>query len=95
MLNYFITSKTRRKLVTLFSKHPDYEMHVRGIAKTIHEDPGNVQRELIKLSEIGYLKSKDRKNTKVYTADKKFPAFRELQSLVLKLDAVSRSQRLA
>ena len=66
MLNLFITSKTRRKIITIYSKYPDYRVHVRGLAKVIKEDPGNVQRELARLEKIGYLKSAKQNNTKLY-----------------------------
>lgn len=84
MLDAFITSKTRRKIIILFSKYPDYQTHIRGMAKLIKEDAGNIQRELRKLEEIGFLKSKKRGNTKLYSVDQDFPFFKELQSMVLK-----------
>ncbi|MEX0934642.1 MAG: winged helix-turn-helix domain-containing protein [Candidatus Saccharimonadales bacterium] len=84
MLDAFITSKTRRKIVILFSKYPDYQTHIRGMAKLIREDAGNIQRELRKLEEIGFLKSRKKGNTKIYSANQKFPLFKELQSMVLK-----------
>lgn len=84
MLQYFITSKTRRKIIMLFSKYPDYKIHIRGLAKIIKEDPGNIARELAKLEKIGYLRSAKDGNTKVYWANQTFLLFKELQSMVLK-----------
>ncbi|MEX0748419.1 MAG: winged helix-turn-helix domain-containing protein [Candidatus Saccharimonadales bacterium] len=84
MLDVFITSKTRRKIIILFSKYPDYQTHIRGMAKLIHEDAGNIQRELRKLEGVGFLKSRKRSNTKIYSVDQRFPLFKELQSMVLK-----------
>lgn len=84
MLQYFITSKTRRKIITLFSKYPDYRIHIRGLAKITKEDPGNVSRELTRLEKIGYLKAYKESNTKVYGANQNFIVFKELQSMVLK-----------
>ena len=81
---YFITSKTRRKIIMLFSKYPDYKIHIRGLAKIIKEDPGNIARELVKLEKIGYLRSAKDGNTKVYWANQTFLLFKELQSMVLK-----------
>ena len=80
MLELFITSKTRRKIIVIYTKYPDFRMHVRGLAKTIKEDPGNVQRELKRLSEM-------EGNSKVYAANPKFALYRELQGLVLKSQA--------
>jgi DNA-binding MarR family transcriptional regulator len=84
MLELFITSKTRRKIVTLFTKYPDYRVHVRGLAKVTREDPGNVQRELARLEKAGFVRSTREGNTKIYAANQKFTLYRELQSMVLK-----------
>ena len=84
MLEVFITSKTRRKIVVVFTKFPDFRLHVRGLAKMIKEDPGNVQRELKKLEEIGFVNVAMEGNTKVYSANPRFLIYRELQSMVLK-----------
>ncbi len=84
MLQHFITSKTRRKIITLFSKYPDYRIHIRGLAKITREDPGNVSRELARLQKIGYVKAYKESNTKVYGVNQHFILFKELQSMVLK-----------
>jgi DNA-binding MarR family transcriptional regulator len=84
MLQYFITSKTRRKIIMLFSKYPDYKIHIRGLAKIIREDPGNIARELAKLEKIGYVRSAKDGNTKVYWANQTFLLFKDLQSMFLK-----------
>lgn len=90
MLEVFITSKTRRKIITVFTKYPDYKAHVRALAQMIKEDPGNVQRELKKLEEVGLVKVHRQSNTNVYTANQKFALYRELQSIVLKSQASRR-----
>lgn len=84
MLDVFITSKTRRKIIILFSKYPDYQTHIRGMSKLIKEDAGNIQRELRRLEEVGFLTSRKRGNTKLYSANQDFPLFKELQNMVLK-----------
>lgn len=84
MLQYFITSKTRRKIITVFSKYPDYRVHVRGLAKLIREDPGNVARELERLARIKYVHSAKQANTKLYWVNPEFLLNKELQSMVLK-----------
>ena len=84
MLEVFITSRVRRKLIILYAKYPDFKTHVRGLAKLLKEDAGNVQRELIKLERVGFLRVVPKKNTKIYQANRTFPMFRELQSMVLK-----------
>lgn len=84
MLDTFITSRVRRKLIILYAKYPDFKTHVRGLAKLLKEDAGNVQRELLRLENVGFLRSTSKKNTKVFQANRQFPIFRELQSIVLK-----------
>ena len=55
MLDVFITSRVRRKILVVFAKYPDFKTHVRALSKLIREDPGNIQRELKRL-EKGDLK---------------------------------------
>lgn len=94
MLEIFITSKTRRKIIVVFTKYPDFRMHVRGLAKMIKEDPGNVQRELKKLAEVGFVNVTDEANSKVYTANPRFVIYRELQAIVLKSEPKKNSRGL-
>ena len=42
MLDVFITSRVRRKIVVVYAKYPDFHTHVRGLAKLIKEDPDNI-----------------------------------------------------
>ncbi len=84
MLDLFITSKTRRKIITLYTKYPDFRVHVRGLAKMVKEDPGNVQRELVRLERVGFVRSAREGNAKVYFANQQFKLYRELQGIVLK-----------
>lgn len=84
MLDTFITSRVRRKIIIVYAKYPDFKTHVRGLAKLIREDPGNIQRELKKLEKIGFLQSEKRGNSKMYYTNKQFILLKELQSIVLK-----------
>lgn len=95
MLDLFITSKTRRKIITVFTKYPDYKGHVRAIAMMIKEDPGNVQRELRKLETAGFVKARKQANTRIFMANPQFPLYRELQSIVLKSQAAVRRRTAA
>lgn len=84
MLDVFITSRVRRKIVVVYAKYPDFRTHVRGLAKLIKEDPGNIQRELKRLEKVGFLNSEKQGNTKIYFTNKQFPIFKELQNIVVK-----------
>ena len=37
MLDVFITSRVRRKIIVIYAKYPDFKTHVRGLAKLIKE----------------------------------------------------------
>ena len=84
MLDVFITSRVLRKIVVVYAKYPDFKTHVRGLAKLIKEDPGNIQRELKRLEKVGFLTSEKQCNTKIYSTNKHFTIFKELQSIVIK-----------
>jgi len=89
MLDVFITSRVRRKIVIIYAKYPDFKTHVRGLAKLIKEDAGNIQRELKRLEKVGFLISEKQGNTKIYYTNKHFIIFKELQSIVLKSQRIS------
>jgi DNA-binding PadR family transcriptional regulator len=84
MLDVFITSRVRRKIVIVYAKYPDFKTHVRGLAKLIKEDPGNIQRELQRLEKSGFLTVTKQGNSKIYSTNKQFPIFKELQNIVIK-----------
>ena len=93
MLDTFITSRVRRKIIVVYAKYPDFKTHVRGLAKLIKEDAGNIQRELKRLEKIGFLISERQSNTKIHYTNKHFPIFKELQSIVLKSQRATQSKR--
>lgn len=93
MLDVFITSRVRRKIVVVYAKYPDFRTHVRGLAKLIKEDPGNIQRELKRLEKVGFLHSEKQGNTKIYSTNKQFIIFKELQGIVLKSQHTSQKAR--
>ena len=84
MLDIFISSRVRRKIIIVFAKYPDFKIHVRGLSKIIKENSGNIQRELAKLKKVGFLVATKSGNTWSYQTNKQFPIFRELQSIVIK-----------
>jgi DNA-binding MarR family transcriptional regulator len=93
MLDTFITSRVRRKIIVVYAKYPDFKTHVRGLAKLIKEDAGNIQRELKRLEKIGFLISERQGNTKIYYTNKQFPIFKELQSIVLKAQRANQKRQ--
>ena len=93
MLDTLITSRVRRKIVVVYAKYPDYKTHIRGLSSLVHEDVGNVYRELRRLEKIGFLLSSKKGNTKIYSANRNFPFIKELQTIVLKSQAANRSAK--
>ena len=84
MLEIFVTSRVRRKILVVFAKYPDFKTHVRGLAKLIKEDPGNIQRELQRLVDGNFLIMTKKGATRVYQTNKSYPILKELQSIVIK-----------
>lgn len=93
MLDVFITSRVRRKILVVFAKYPDFKTHVRGLSKLIKEDPGNIQRELTRLEKGKFLIATKRGNTKIYQTNKQFPILKELQSMVIKSQQLSNNNK--
>lgn len=93
MLDVFVTSRVRRKILVVFAKYPDFKTHVRGLSKLIKEDPGNIQRELKRLEKGKFLISTKRGNTTIYQTNKQFPVLKELQSIVIKSQQMSSANR--
>ena len=82
MLDIFITSRVRRKILVVFAKYPDFKTHVRALSKLIHEDPGNIQRELKRLEKGNFLIVTKKGNTTIYQTNKQFPILKELQGMI-------------
>ena len=93
MLDVFITSRVRRKVIVVYAKYPDFKTHVRGLSKLIKEDPGNVQRELKKLERAGFLLSDKSGNSRTYYTNKQFIIFKELQSIVIKTQQLANARK--
>lgn len=93
MLDVFVTSRVRRKVLIVFAKYPDFKTHVRGLAKLIKEDPGNIQRELRRLENGKFLLTTKKGNTTIYQTNKQFPLLKELQSMVIKSEQIRKANR--
>ena len=87
MLKELISSKTKRKLLTVFLTHPDEKFYLRQLARLTFEPVGAIQRELPKLERIGLIESEYGARTKNYVVNKKCPIFEELKRIILKTTA--------
>lgn len=84
MLDLFVSSRVRRKIIVVFAKYPDFKTHTRGLARLIKEDPGNIQRELSRMVDGKFLIMTKKGSTRIYQTNKQYPILKELQSIVIK-----------
>jgi len=84
MIDSFITSKTRIKLMLKFFTNPDTRAYLRELAEEFGESTNAVRVELNRMSEAGLLESENEGRTKLYQANTKHPLFPELRSIALK-----------
>jgi predicted nucleotidyltransferase len=82
MLQYFITSKTKRNLLKLFLINPEKQFYTREIAKLTGEPLSAVRRELGYLEKAGLLKSHREGNLKYFTVVKEFPFYPVLKKII-------------
>lgn len=82
MLERFITSKTKRKLLKLFILHPEKSFYIRELERLTGEPVAAVRRELGYLEEAGFLKSRKEGNLKYFKVNKDFPIYPELKKII-------------
>jgi len=82
MLEYFITSKTKRSLLKLFLTNPERRFYTREIAKVTGEPLNAVRRELGYLQKAGLLRSRKEGNLKYFEVVKEFPFYLELKKII-------------
>ena len=90
MLESFITSKTRVKLLLKFFINPDTTAYLRGLADEFGESTNAVRVELNRLSRAGILESRAEGRTILYKANKMHPLFPEVQRIVAKTVGLDR-----
>lgn len=77
-------SKLRRKLLTYFFTNPTAQLYVREIASLLHEDAGNISKELNRLEKTGIFTSLTKGRQKYFSLNKKHPLHKELKSIIFK-----------
>ncbi|MEX0650276.1 MAG: winged helix-turn-helix domain-containing protein [Candidatus Andersenbacteria bacterium] len=77
-------SRTRVKIITLFTTGVKRPYFVREISRTVNERLNAVRRELEILEKIGMLKTYDERRRKYYVVDEGFALYEELASIMKK-----------
>ena len=96
MLDAIISSKTKRKLLTIFLTNPKRRFYVRELSRDIEENINSVRCELKKLSSIGLVSSEREANLLYYKINLRCSLYKELKGLIYKTEAFgSYFQKLA
>jgi len=90
MLESFITSKTRIKLLLKFFINPETTSYLRELADEFGESTNGVRVELNRLQKAGILESRSEGRTILYNANREHPLFPEIRRIVAKTVGLDR-----
>ncbi len=94
MLEFLISSASRRKALVYLLNNRDKEFHLRELSRNIGKPAPIIKRELDKLEQIGFVLAWKAGNRRKFKVNKNFLLLRELKSLTNKAAAVSTSPTL-
>ncbi len=77
-------TKNRGALLALMLTNPDKAYYLQEIGRLIGKKPGCFQRTINKMVEEGILSSEYKANARFFKADKDYPFYKELRSIVFK-----------
>ncbi len=89
MLEYFISSGSRRRILIYLLQHPDEEFHLRELSRKAGEPAPVVKRELDKLDQMGFILSWAQGNQRRFRVNRNFILWPELKSFVDKSQTLS------
>ncbi len=72
MLEYFISSGSKRRILIYLLKHPDEEYHLRELSRKTGEPAPVVKRELDKLDQMGLILSWAQGNQRRFRVNRNF-----------------------
>lgn len=81
---FFLFSEYRRRVLGLLLLHPEERYHVREIARLTNTTAGTLHRELSKLAKANLLLRELSGNQVYYQANRNFPIYKELTSILKK-----------
>lgn len=84
MLDTLISSKTRLKLLMKFFLNGNTTAYLRGLETEFGDSTNGIRVELNRFEAAGMIQSIAEGNKKVYAANKAYPLFREIHSILLK-----------
>lgn len=83
-LQHLIPSKTRRKILELFFRHPTEQYHLRRIARELDEQINAVAREVEILEKAKVIHKEKKLNKTLFTIREDCPIYEEILRLILK-----------
>lgn len=91
VLKELFSSRTRARIVELFTSRPKERLYLREVARLIKADVRSVKQELDRLERLGLLKSEASGNRRYLTANLDFSLYPELKRLVLKTAGLAKT----
>jgi predicted nucleotidyltransferase len=82
MKEWFTTNAQR--ILLYFINNIKKEHHLRELANLMEMDPGNLSREMGRLSQMGLFKVRTKGRLKLYTLNTNHPLYKEIRGLLLK-----------
>jgi DNA-binding transcriptional ArsR family regulator len=95
MLEFLISSASRRKVLLYLLDNQEKEFHLRELSRNIGEPAPVVKRELDRLEQSGFVISWTMRNRRQFKVNKNFILLPELKSLADKLIGISSNLKVA
>ena len=95
ILEQLFDSPVKVKLLKLFLRNPEESFGLREIVKKTRADKISCRRQISKLEEIKFIKSKFKSGRKIYSLNSGFVFYNELKTLVLKSSPTSKNKILS
>ena len=86
MLEFFIPSASRRRILSYFLRNKEGDFHLRQLSRNIGEPAPIVKRELDRLERIGFVVAWKSRNQRWFKVNKQFFLLPELEALVNKAE---------
>ena len=84
-------TKNRAELLRLFFTNPERSFYMQEIGRILDKKPGVFQRTLNNLVSEGIVESEHKANARYFKANKHYPLYKELKSIVFKTVGVEAS----